>query len=543
MEQLRTSLTIIWHSLHVLRRNPRLLIFPLISLVATFVIYVFVIAPLLFHTSVAQIWQMLWIQDGVWDVLAPWDAADADTAWGLGRGGSWAGYVGFYLLAMFVATFSNVALYSEIIEALNGNRVSLSRGFALACDRVRAIAAWSLLAGIVGMLLNAAQQRAGFLGKWAASLAGLSWSAASVFVIPVMINEPRQRKPLDYLKISTTLIKRVWGEGVIGLTSIWLVVGVVLIVPLIALTNFSVAATSETQQLQIMYLTSGFVFVVFSVLYLASQIFECGLYVYATQGVAPGTFNEEIFDRAWTVRGGAAGELPDERKGVRRGRSSMLWALLPLAIGGLSLGAHFYGSIPRHKIRREMNLVSTVVDLSDLGYRLDIKDLQAAGLVGKKCPECDLSAAGSTDWQFIGGSRAGFNLRMGRHKKNLYLFFSGHDNEASKDSIRHSLDILRSRFPGHEYAVAEQHDRPIEWDAVPGAVSYTVEFDCDESGTLGHWCNDEQGPNKRVVVGMRETSFSPKWLGEGPGRWRVWAMDAKGHAGAKSQWAYFNYPN
>ena len=64
MEQLRTSLTIIWHSLHVLCRNPRLLAFPLISFVATFVIYVFVIAPLLFHTSVAEIWQMLWDQTG-----------------------------------------------------------------------------------------------------------------------------------------------------------------------------------------------------------------------------------------------------------------------------------------------------------------------------------------------------------------------------------------------------------------------------------------------------------------------------------------------
>jgi hypothetical protein len=33
------------------------------------------------------------------------------------------------------------------------------------------------------------------------------------------------------------------------------------------------------------------------------KVFKCGLYIYATEGVAPGTFDEADFKNAWTVKG------------------------------------------------------------------------------------------------------------------------------------------------------------------------------------------------------------------------------------------------
>ena len=49
-------------------------------------------------------------------------------------------YVAFlYFVSMFVATFFNVAFYNEILAALSGDQVSLSRGLKFACSRWKAI--------------------------------------------------------------------------------------------------------------------------------------------------------------------------------------------------------------------------------------------------------------------------------------------------------------------------------------------------------------------------------------------------------------------
>ena len=52
-----------------------------------------------------------------------------------------------YFVSMFLATFFNVAFYSEIIAALNGRGVSFRRGLGVARSRLPSILAWSLLAG------------------------------------------------------------------------------------------------------------------------------------------------------------------------------------------------------------------------------------------------------------------------------------------------------------------------------------------------------------------------------------------------------------
>ncbi len=51
-----------------------------------------------------------------------------------------------YFVSMFLATFFNVAFYSEIIAALNGKGVSFRRGLGVARSRLPSILAWSILA-------------------------------------------------------------------------------------------------------------------------------------------------------------------------------------------------------------------------------------------------------------------------------------------------------------------------------------------------------------------------------------------------------------
>jgi len=56
-----------------------------------------------------------------------------------------------YFVSMFVATFLNVAFYQQILNALNGQPVSMMGGIQFAGSKWKAILMWTLFAGVVGI--------------------------------------------------------------------------------------------------------------------------------------------------------------------------------------------------------------------------------------------------------------------------------------------------------------------------------------------------------------------------------------------------------
>lgn len=85
----------------------------------------------------------------------------------------------------------------------------------------------------------------------------------------------------------------------------------------------------------------------------------------------------------------------------------------------------------------------------------------------------------------------------------------------------------------------------LEWSAVPGAASYTVELEvCQPGGVDGEECQDSrllQIRRNPPLSGIEGTSYEFLFIGAQPGRWRVWAVDEKGRVGAKSTWSKFIY--
>lgn len=76
----------------------------------------------------------------------------------------------------------------------------------------------------------------------------------------------------------------------------------------------------------------------------------------------------------------------------------------------------------------------------------------------------------------------------------------------------------------------------LVWEAVPGASGYRVETDFQ---SRGQWVSEVQG--KAYVVDVKTTTHKFNFVGAQPGRWRVWATDAAGRGGAKSEWREFVY--
>jgi len=218
-----------------------------------------------------------------------------------------------YFTSMFLATFSNVAFYHEIMQALNGGRVSLRRGYRFAASRWQAILLWSVFAGLVGYLIQQIEQRVGFLGRIIMGFVGMAWSAACVFVIPVLVRDTGTTNPVRLLRNSAGTLRRTWGELVIGFVGLQLAFGVFFMMAIVlAMLTVIAGAVILGASLgshagifpEVICVVGVFALMV-PLSWLSSvinSVYRCALYIYATEGVVPGAFDKELLDSAWKVK-------------------------------------------------------------------------------------------------------------------------------------------------------------------------------------------------------------------------------------------------
>jgi hypothetical protein len=210
-----------------------------------------------------------------------------------------------YLGSMFAATFCNAAFYHQILQALAGEAVSLRAGFAFARSRLRAIVFWSLLAGLVGLVIRFLSERFGWMGRIIMGLIGTAWSVASVFAIPVLIREENPN-PFGLLRQSAALLKKTWGEGLVGYVG-FSILGWFVVLGAIAF-FVGIAILSALIPHPLMLLIPGVILGVLALVaigYLANTaaaVYRGALYIYASEGVVPELFTAEQLDAAWKVK-------------------------------------------------------------------------------------------------------------------------------------------------------------------------------------------------------------------------------------------------
>lgn len=296
-EKIHTSWELMRSSLRVIRDHPRLALFPVISSQCAVVLALFFFAPLVV-LAVGQ--------EGVQSWLAGrgWSGAGAEE---IRQAGRWLVY-GYgaiiYLVSLFVAAYFNTAFYHEVLRALAGKDVSVANGLRFALDRLTSILMWSLLAGTVGLIIRAIEERLGWLGKLVMAAIGTVWSVAAVFAIPVIVRR-EETNPLVVLRDSATTLKKTWGESLVGFVGIKLAGAVLALgaiggAVVIALMALIVRQAWFTLVMAAMWLLA-LLLAVF-VINLATHVYRCALYVYASEGVVPGPFTAEMMNAGWKIR-------------------------------------------------------------------------------------------------------------------------------------------------------------------------------------------------------------------------------------------------
>lgn len=118
----------------------------------------------------------------------------------------------FYLISYFIIVFFNVALVHCARLIFDGEKPSIKEGLAFSGSRVGTILSWAFLSATVGVILQAIEERLGFIGQLVVGLIGAVWSIATFFVVPILAYE--EVDPIEALKRSGKLMKEKWGEAI-----------------------------------------------------------------------------------------------------------------------------------------------------------------------------------------------------------------------------------------------------------------------------------------------------------------------------------------
>jgi hypothetical protein len=203
--RLSRSLRMMQASFRVLREEPKLGVFPVVSLVLSVLV-----GAIFFGSSV------------------PTGRA--------GVGASRQAIVVISLIAAyplsFVSIYCGVALAAVLGARLDGKTMSIGEGWSAANERIGAIAVWALIVCTVGAILRLLEERLPLAGRLAAGIFGMAWSLATLFAIPVPAYE--RRSPLQTIGRSTEIFKRRWGAQIGGSFGIG-AAGAILTIPFVIL--------------------------------------------------------------------------------------------------------------------------------------------------------------------------------------------------------------------------------------------------------------------------------------------------------------------
>lgn len=184
------SLALMKASANVLKLDKELMVFPVMSGIASLLVIGSFIAPI--------------VVTGAGDVFANGDAS----------------YLAlsvmflFYVVQYTIIFFFNSALVGAALIRLDGGDPTVGDGLAIASKRMGAILGYAVIAATVGMVLRMISERGGIFAKIASMIAGMAWTLATYLAVPVLVT--KDIGPIDAIKESAAIFKRTWGEQVAG---------------------------------------------------------------------------------------------------------------------------------------------------------------------------------------------------------------------------------------------------------------------------------------------------------------------------------------
>lgn len=255
---------IMTESWHVLKQDKEMLLFPLLSGIACLLVTASFVLPV--YTGHAPQFSL----DQDQDTLANYVYAFL-----------------FYLVNYFVITFFNTALIACAIKRLRGGNPTFGEGLSAATSRIHLIFGWAIVSATVGVLLNIVQNKAGKAGQIASGILGFAWTLLSYLAVPVMVVE--NKGPIAALKESASLLRKTWGEQLIGNFGFGAIFFLLNIPAIVAIVAGIVLYVQQNTAVGIALVAAGILYLLTVALIQSAlqAIFQAAVYLYAADPQAP----------------------------------------------------------------------------------------------------------------------------------------------------------------------------------------------------------------------------------------------------------------
>jgi hypothetical protein len=260
----------------VLRQDKELLLFPFFSAIATLLVFASFIVPLLVT--------------GAFEQMNPDESQAPFMVFA---------FV-FYLIQYFIIFFFNSALVGAAMIRLDGGDPTVRDGLRVASSRIVQIIGYAAIAATVGLILRLIEERLGLIGRWIAGLLGIAFTIATFLTVPILVS--RDIGPIEAVKESATLLKKTWGENIIGNAGM----GVVFFLFYIAAIGiglvfiFGAAQTGSAPLIVLVCAIVALAVIGLALVQAALQgVYSAALYRYATDGNVGESFSSALLGEAF----------------------------------------------------------------------------------------------------------------------------------------------------------------------------------------------------------------------------------------------------
>ncbi|MAH65081.1 MAG: hypothetical protein CMJ27_01620 [Phycisphaerae bacterium] len=297
----------------VLREDKTLLLFPILSSLASLVVIASFAIPVVTLLTTDDTLRNEVIST-INETPQSSEAAAASTDPGgdaspIPEGWEIAGYIylfAFYFVTSFVVIFFNAALIAAANERFQGRPTGVGAGLGVALKRLPQILGWTLVATTVNLILRAIEERVGLVGKIIVGLFGVGWAIAIYFAVPAVVLEGVG--PIGAIKRSGQTIRKTWGESLaiaVGFGLAGIVVGILGIALLVG-GGIAIAAAADGGSA--LGMTGGILIAVCGVVVLVGWailsgtlrgITQTALFRYATDGTVVSGFDQHDLEVAF----------------------------------------------------------------------------------------------------------------------------------------------------------------------------------------------------------------------------------------------------
>jgi len=208
----------------------------------------------------------------------------------------------YYLVLYTVINFTNSALVGAAMIRLRGGNPTLGDGFRTAFSRFSAIVGYALIGATVGIILHALSKR-GALTDIVRSLVGLAWNLATYLVVPVLVVE--NVGPIEAIKRSASLLRRTWGEQIVGGAGMGLVFFLLFILTtILAGAGVFLGVSLNSTTLIVACIIVGILTYLALVLLSSTLggIYSAAVYRYAAEGEMSKQFTPELIRNAFRAK-------------------------------------------------------------------------------------------------------------------------------------------------------------------------------------------------------------------------------------------------